>query len=153
MSEPEINLTASAAKRVPAIAERQGRPAILRLSVDGGGCAGFTYKFELGRAPADDDAVAETDGVRLVVDPISLDLVERLGGRFRRRSRRRRIQGHQPQRRLRLRLRVEFLRLNCGAKATGMQLTTFNLNGIRARLPRLLEWLERENRTSSAYRN
>ena len=71
----QIQLTASAAKRVAAIAARQGKDAILRLSVDGGGCAGFTYKFELGELEAD-DVSAETDGVRLVVDPISLDLVE-----------------------------------------------------------------------------
>ena len=43
--------------------------------MDGGGCAGFSYKFELADAPAADDAVAETEGVKLVVDPISLDLV------------------------------------------------------------------------------
>ena len=75
MSEPDIILTPSAAKRVAWIAERQSKPAILRLAVDGGGCAGFTYKFELAETQADDDAVAETDGVKLVVDPISLDLV------------------------------------------------------------------------------
>ena len=71
----QIQLTEAAARRVAAIAERQGKPAVLRLSVDGGGCAGFTYRFELGE-PANDDSVAETDGVRLVVDPVSLDLVE-----------------------------------------------------------------------------
>jgi iron-sulfur cluster insertion protein len=71
----EISLTGNAAKRVASIAERQSRPAILRLAVDGGGCAGFTYKFELADAPESDDAVAETDGVKLVVDPVSLDLV------------------------------------------------------------------------------
>lgn len=70
----EISLTENAAKRVAWIAERQSKPAILRLAVDGGGCAGFTYKFELAEQ-ADDDAVAETDGVKLVVDPISLDLL------------------------------------------------------------------------------
>ena len=75
MSEPDIILTPSAAKRVAWIAERQSRPAILRLSVDGGGCAGFTYKFELADNQADEDAIAETEGVKLVVDPISLDLV------------------------------------------------------------------------------
>ena len=47
MSEPQISLTENAAKRVAWIAERQHKPAILRLAVDGGGCAGFTYKFEL----------------------------------------------------------------------------------------------------------
>ena len=58
------------------IAERQSKPAILRLAVDGGGCAGFTYKFELADEPDADDAVAVMDGVRLIVDPISLDLVK-----------------------------------------------------------------------------
>ncbi|MEG3125712.1 iron-sulfur cluster insertion protein ErpA [Sphingomonas sp. GB1N7] len=70
-----VSLTPSAAARVAAIAERQGKPAILRLAVDGGGCSGFQYKFELADAVADDDVVAETDAVRLVVDAISLDLV------------------------------------------------------------------------------
>ena len=75
MGEPQIQLTESAARRVAWIAERQSRPAILRLAVDGGGCAGFTYKFELADAAEDGDTVAETGGVRLVVDPMSLELV------------------------------------------------------------------------------
>ena len=74
MNQAAIRLTESAAKRVAWIAERQHKPAVLRLAVDGGGCAGFTYTFELG-APAADDTVAETSGVKLVVDPVSLDLV------------------------------------------------------------------------------
>jgi iron-sulfur cluster insertion protein len=41
----DIILTPSAAARVAAIAVKQGKPAILRLSVDGGGCSGFQYKF------------------------------------------------------------------------------------------------------------
>ena len=76
MSEPDISLTENAAKRVAWIAQRQSRPAILRLAVDGGGCAGFTYKFELADAPESDDAVVVTDGVKLVVDPLSLELVK-----------------------------------------------------------------------------
>src|SRR5205085_8339414 len=75
VSEPRIILTVNAAKRVASIAGRQQKPAILRLAVDGGGCAGFTYKFELAAAAESDDEVAETDGVKLVVDPISLELV------------------------------------------------------------------------------
>ncbi|SDC73741.1 Iron-sulfur cluster assembly accessory protein [Sphingomonas sp. YR710] len=74
-STVEIDLTPSAAARVAAIAARQGKPAILRLAIDGGGCAGFQYKFELADAAADDDTVAMRDGVSLVVDPMSLDLV------------------------------------------------------------------------------
>ena len=75
VSEADIILTENAAKRVAWIASRQSRPAMLRLSVDGGGCAGFTYKFELAEGIEADDLVAETDGVKLVIDPMSLDLV------------------------------------------------------------------------------
>ena len=75
VSEPQISLTPSAAKRVAWIAQRQHKPAILRLAVDGGGCAGYTYKFDLAPGAESDDAIAETDGVKLVVDPVSLDLV------------------------------------------------------------------------------
>jgi iron-sulfur cluster assembly accessory protein len=71
----DIALSPSAAQRVASIAAKQNRPAILRLSVDGGGCSGFQYKFGFADEPLSDDAVAETDGVRLVVDSVSLDLV------------------------------------------------------------------------------
>jgi iron-sulfur cluster assembly accessory protein len=70
-----LSLTPSAAKRVAFIADRQGKPAILRLSVDGGGCAGFSYKFEMGDI-GEDDVQTQTDGVTLVVDPVSLDLLD-----------------------------------------------------------------------------
>lgn len=72
---PAIALSASAAARVAVIAAKQGKPAILRLSVEGGGCSGFQYKFGLADAVESDDSVAETDGVKLAVDSISLDLV------------------------------------------------------------------------------
>ncbi|MFL0414272.1 iron-sulfur cluster insertion protein ErpA [uncultured Sphingomonas sp.] len=71
----DIALTSSAAARVAAIAVKQNRPAILRLSVEGGGCSGFQYKFGFADAPESGDVVVETDGVRLVVDDVSLDLV------------------------------------------------------------------------------
>lgn len=70
-----LTLTPAAAKRIAWIAARQAKPAILRLSVEGGGCSGFQYKFDLSDEPDADDSVSETDGVRLVVDPVSLDLV------------------------------------------------------------------------------
>ena len=74
-SEQEIFLTPNAAKRVAAIAEKQGKPAMLRLAVEGGGCSGFQYKFELTEAVESDDVTAVEAGVTLVVDEISLDLV------------------------------------------------------------------------------
>jgi iron-sulfur cluster assembly accessory protein len=83
-----LTLTPAAAERIAKIAAKQTRPAILRLSVEGGGCSGFQYKFDLAERPEPDDSVSETDGVKLVVDPVSLDLiagstvdfVESLGG-------------------------------------------------------------------------
>lgn len=85
---PDIALTSSAAARVATIAAKQGKPAILRLAVDGGGCSGFQYRFGFADSVEADDTVAERDGVRLVVDSVSLDLVrgaavdyvEELGG-------------------------------------------------------------------------
>ena len=60
----------------------------LRVAVEGGGCSGFQYRFGLAEAIEDDDSVSEHDGVKLVVDSVSLDLiagstvdfVESLGG-------------------------------------------------------------------------
>jgi iron-sulfur cluster assembly accessory protein len=88
MTAAPLILTPSAAKRVAFIASKQARPAILRLAVEGGGCSGFQYKFDLTDAPDADDSISECDGVKLVVDPVSLDLiagstvdfVESLGG-------------------------------------------------------------------------
>ncbi len=87
MTQPLI-LSPAAATRVALIAAKQGKPAVLRLAVEGGGCSGFQYKFDLADGPSPDDVVSETSGVQLVVDPISLDLiagstvdyVESLGG-------------------------------------------------------------------------
>ncbi len=66
----------SAATRVAWIAKRQGKPPILRLSVEGGGCSGFQYRYGLTDRIEADDNIAERDGVQLVVDPVSLDLVD-----------------------------------------------------------------------------
>ena len=75
METAAITLSPSAAARVAAIAAKQAKPAILRLSVEGGGCSGFQYQFGLADAAEADDSVSETSGVKLVVDPVSLELV------------------------------------------------------------------------------
>jgi iron-sulfur cluster assembly accessory protein len=71
----DISLSPSAAARVAAIATRQGKAPILRLSVEGGGCAGFQYRFGLADEIEADDLAVDRDGVTLVVDQVSLDLV------------------------------------------------------------------------------
>ncbi|HEX8644705.1 MAG TPA: iron-sulfur cluster insertion protein ErpA [Allosphingosinicella sp.] len=72
---PAIAITPAAAARVAAIAGRQGKKAILRLAVDGGGCAGFQYRFGLADEIEPGDLAVEQDGVTLVVDDVTLDLV------------------------------------------------------------------------------
>ena len=75
MDSQTVTLSPAAAARISAIAAKQHKPAVLRLAVDGGGCSGFQYRFELAGEPEGDDTVSETDGVVLLVDPVSLDLV------------------------------------------------------------------------------
>lgn len=75
MANPSLTLSPAAAQRVAQIAAKQGKPALLRLSVEGGGCSGFQYRFGLADAPEDEDLVTETAGVKLLVDPVSHDLV------------------------------------------------------------------------------
>src|SRR5437762_6067121 len=67
-----IKITASAAKRVSTLLQKQGRPSgVLRVSVVGGGCSGMQYKMDLQDGPANRDFLVETGGVRVVVDPKS----------------------------------------------------------------------------------
>ena len=68
-----VGLTASAAKRIGEIASAEGRPTCLRISVEGGGCSGFQYKFDLAAAAAVDDLVVARDGAQLLIDPVSLE--------------------------------------------------------------------------------
>mgnify|MGYP000058872337 CR=1 FL=1 len=70
-----LTLSPSAAARLRHLSEARGTPLMLRVAVDGGGCSGFQYRFELADGPESDDLTSETDGVTLVVDPVSLDLV------------------------------------------------------------------------------
>jgi iron-sulfur cluster insertion protein len=71
-----VTISDSAARRIGEILKSEPAGAMLRVSVEGGGCSGFQYKFGLDERPAGDDAVSETDGVLLLVDPVSLDLVQ-----------------------------------------------------------------------------
>ena len=85
----EIFMTENAARRVAEIATKLGKAPILRLSVEGGGCSGFQYRFGLADSIERDDVRADGEGASLVVDPVSLDLVrgsavdfvESLGGK------------------------------------------------------------------------
>ena len=71
----DVTLSPNAAKRLHEIALAQGKPVMLRVAVDGGGCSGFQYRFDLVQDRAPDDLMIERDGARVVVDPISLGFV------------------------------------------------------------------------------
>ena len=76
MTEPAITLSESAAGRIRQIAEREGRPVMLRVAVEGGGCSGFQYQFELVDEVQDDDLKVERDGAAALVDVVSLALLK-----------------------------------------------------------------------------
>jgi iron-sulfur cluster insertion protein len=76
MAQP-VTLSEAAAGRIRALSVAEGRPLMLRVAVEGGGCSGFQYQFDLVDAAEDDDLKIERDGAAAVVDVISLAL---LGG-------------------------------------------------------------------------
>jgi iron-sulfur cluster insertion protein len=74
--ERTVTLTANAARRVNKLKQMEGNDALkLRLSVNGGGCSGFSYNFALDDKLNEDDQQFSTDGVTLVIDETSLDLL------------------------------------------------------------------------------
>jgi iron-sulfur cluster insertion protein len=76
MSEPSITLSARAASRIAEILGTEAKPALFRVSVEGGGCTGFQYRFDVVKESAPDDVLVERDGARVVIDPISLGFVK-----------------------------------------------------------------------------
>ena len=76
MTIHDLTLTAAAAQRIRAIGQKEGRPLMLRVAVDGGGCSGFQYQFDLVEAGEADDLKVERDGAAALVDVISLALLK-----------------------------------------------------------------------------
>lgn len=72
MSTETVTLSEAAAKRIAAIVAAEADKQALRVSVEGGGCSGFSYKFDLDGQPAGDDIVIERDGATVLIDPMSL---------------------------------------------------------------------------------
>jgi iron-sulfur cluster insertion protein len=76
LATPSLSMTANAAKRVAAlIAQEDGDGLMLRVAVSGGGCSGFQYGFSFDDTVNADDHTFERDGVTVVVDEVSLDLL------------------------------------------------------------------------------
>ena len=73
---PNVSLTERAARRIAEIAAAETSNKLFRVSVEGGGCSGFQYKFDLVGAAEAEDIVIERAGARMLVDPVSLDYLK-----------------------------------------------------------------------------
>ena len=88
MALSPITLSDAAASRLHALTAAEGRPVMLRIAVDGGGCSGFQYRFDLVGAGEPDDLRVERDGAAALVDDVSqpflagsvIDWVDELAG-------------------------------------------------------------------------
>jgi iron-sulfur cluster assembly accessory protein len=68
-----VTISESAARRIGEILKSEPVGAMLRVSVEGGGCSGFQYKFDIARDRADDDLVLARDGAVVLIDPVSVN--------------------------------------------------------------------------------
>ncbi|MES2214520.1 MAG: iron-sulfur cluster assembly accessory protein [Pseudomonadota bacterium] len=83
-----IEITESAFRRAGELSNGSG--SALRIAVDGGGCAGFTYNYEMTKDVAEDDLVFEEGRAKVIIDKASaeylygskVDFIEELGGRY-----------------------------------------------------------------------
>jgi iron-sulfur cluster insertion protein len=88
MTAHDLTLSASAARRIREIADKEGKPLMLRVAVEGGGCSGFQYQFDLVEQGEPDDHRIERDGSAALVDDVSIpflkgseiDFVDELAG-------------------------------------------------------------------------
>jgi iron-sulfur cluster assembly accessory protein len=88
MSEASITVSERAARRIGEILKSEPAGTMLRVSVEGGGCSGFQYKFDMERAKGDDDLVIAREGATVLIDSVSqqymtgseIDFVEDLIG-------------------------------------------------------------------------
>jgi iron-sulfur cluster assembly accessory protein len=72
MDAATFTVTDRAATRIAQILKGEAKPGVLRVSVEGGGCSGFQYRFEIEPAGTAEDLVIEREGATVVIDPVSL---------------------------------------------------------------------------------
>ncbi|WP_274630668.1 iron-sulfur cluster insertion protein ErpA [Arvimicrobium flavum] len=68
----KVEMTEAAAKRISSILSKEAGKTALRVSVEGGGCSGFSYKFDLVEGRNDDDVAIEKNGATVLIDDLSL---------------------------------------------------------------------------------
>lgn len=73
VEDNSVAISPSAAKRIAMILSKEDKASALRVSVEGGGCSGFQYKYELVEQPDGDDLVLEKEGATVFIDPVSLE--------------------------------------------------------------------------------
>ena len=73
MTATDVTISDSAAKRIGQILKNEPEGSMLRVSVEGGGCSGFQYKFDIERTKADDDLVLTRDAAVVLIDPVSVN--------------------------------------------------------------------------------
>jgi iron-sulfur cluster assembly protein len=71
-----VTLSASAAKQINTILASQSDGTLLRIGVEGGGCSGFSYTFNLDTSVNSDDQLIERDGAKVVIDEASLPFLD-----------------------------------------------------------------------------
>jgi iron-sulfur cluster assembly accessory protein len=72
MTEASVTLSDAAAKRIAAIVGAEAGKSALRVAVEGGGCSGFSYRFDLADGPQEDDVVVEKNDATVLIDKLSL---------------------------------------------------------------------------------
>ena len=72
MAEASVTISERAARRIGEIMKSEGDGAMLRISVEGGGCSGFQYKFDMDREQAPDDLLIRREGAVVLIDQVSL---------------------------------------------------------------------------------
>lgn len=68
----KVEMTDAAAKRIAAIIAKDPGKSALRIAVEGGGCSGFSYKFDLADTRNEDDVAIEKDGATILIDDLSM---------------------------------------------------------------------------------
>ena len=71
-----VDLTARAARRVAQILAKEPGGSMLRVGVNGGGCSGFQYAFDIEQSRGEDDLVLEREGAIVLIDPVSQGFLE-----------------------------------------------------------------------------
>ena len=67
-----ITVTERAARQIGHILQKEAPGTMLRVSVEGGGCSGFQYKFDVDRTRESDDVIITRDDATVLIDPVSL---------------------------------------------------------------------------------